>query len=47
MKTTSPFVWFVVAIVAVVIGLTTLTSEQADEAGAPIYLREIPQGFRE
>jgi len=47
MKTTSPSVWFVVAIVAIVIGLTTLASEQADEAGAPIYLSEIPQGFRE
>jgi hypothetical protein len=47
MKTTSPSVWFVVAMVAVVIGLTTLASEQADEAGAPIYLSEIPQGYRE
>ena len=47
MKTTSPSLWFVVAIVAVVIGLKTLASEQADEAGAQIYLSEIPQGFKE
>jgi hypothetical protein len=47
MKTTSLFVWFVVAMVAVVIGLTTLPSEPADEAGAPMYLSEIPHGYRE
>ena len=47
MKTASPFVWFVVAMVAVVVGLTRLASEQADEAGAPIFLTEIPQGFRD
>ena len=46
MKTTSPFVWLV-AMLAVVIGLTMLGSEQADEAGGPIYLSEIPQGFRD
>ena len=42
MKTTSSFVWFVLAMAAVVIGLTMLGSEKADEAGAPIYLTEIP-----
>jgi hypothetical protein len=47
MKTTSSFVLFVLAMVAAVIGLTTLASEQADEAGASIYLSEIPQGYRE
>jgi hypothetical protein len=45
MKTTSAFVLVVVAMVAVVIGLTTL--ESADEAGAPIFLTEVPQGFRD
>ncbi len=47
MKTTSSFVLFVFAMVAAAIGLTTLASEQADEAGASIYLSEIPQGYRE
>jgi hypothetical protein len=41
------FVLFVVAMVAVVIGLTTLASEPADEGGTPIYLTEIPQGYRD
>jgi hypothetical protein len=41
------FVLFVVVMVAVVIGLTTLASEPADEGGTPIYLTEIPEGYRD
>ncbi|HEX4593787.1 MAG TPA: cytochrome P460 family protein [Bryobacteraceae bacterium] len=41
------FVLFVVAMVAVVIGLRTLASEPADEGGAPVFLTEIPQGYRD
>jgi hypothetical protein len=36
-----------VVALAVVIGLTTLASEPADEGGTPIYLTEIPQGYRD
>jgi Cytochrome P460 len=41
------FVLFVVVMVAVVIGLTTLASEPADEGGTPIYLTETPEGYRD
>ena len=33
--------------VAVVIGLTMLASEPADEGDTPIYLTEVPQGYRD
>jgi hypothetical protein len=47
MKTTSACLLFVFAMVAVVIGLTTLAFEPADQDGTPIYLAEDPQGYRD
>jgi hypothetical protein len=47
MKTTSASLLFVFAMVTVVIGLTTLASEPADQGGTPIYLTAVPQGYRD
>jgi hypothetical protein len=47
MKTTSACLLFVFAMVAIVIGLTALASEPADQGGTPIYLTEVPQGYRD
>jgi hypothetical protein len=33
--------------IAAIVGFTALASEGADEAGKPIYLAEIPQGYRD
>jgi hypothetical protein len=45
MKTTSRL--FVFAVVAIVIGVTTRASGRADKDDAPIYLSEVPQGYRD
>jgi hypothetical protein len=35
------------AAIAAIVGFTAIASEGADEAGTPIYLTEIPQGYRD
>jgi hypothetical protein len=35
------------AAIAAIVGFIALASEGADEAGTPIYLTEIPQGYRD
>jgi hypothetical protein len=47
MKTTSVSLLLIFAMVAVVIGLTTLASEPADQGRTPIYLTAVPQGYRD
>jgi len=36
-----------VAAIAVIIGFTTVASEHTDENSAPVFLTEIPQGYRD
>jgi len=49
MKTVSFFgsALFTVATLGVTVVFTALASKHADEASAPIFLTEIPKGFRE
>src|SRR5262252_1103041 len=36
-----------VAAIAVIIGFTTVASEHTDENSAPVFLTEVPQGYRD
>jgi cytochrome P460 len=47
MKTNAALGLSALASIAVIVGVTALASESADENSAPIFLTEMPQGYRD
>jgi hypothetical protein len=47
MKTNAALGLSALASIAVIVGVTALASENADENSAPIFLTEMPQGYRD
>jgi hypothetical protein len=47
MKTNAALGLSAIASIAVIVGVTALASENADENSAPIFLTEMPQGYRD
>jgi len=47
MKTNAALGLSALASIAVIVGVTALASENADENSAPIFLTEVPQGYRD
>lgn len=47
MKTKAVLGFSALAAISAIVGFSAIASEGADEAGTPIYLTEIPQGYRD
>src|SRR5262245_6370968 len=47
MKKRAALALFALAITAILVGYTTLASRGADDAASPIFLTEMPQGYRD